>query len=308
MKPEAVMNTVPAHALGYEGVAVPEFPQRIELELVSDCNLECVYCPRHFVNELTGYIDFDLFKRLIDEMAPFPEIILVLHRRGESLLHPQFAEICRYIRGKFKEVQLATNVTPLTEKKALAVIEAVDFISFSIDTPEHFNRTRLPAKYDDVEAKIMRFLDLNRDRVTTQVSMVQTQETRPEDVAWFHERWQNKVNRVRVYQEHSTDGNFGSIKGGRSPRKPCMMPLYEMLIYCDGKTGRCNHDWDGPPMGDVTRNTIREIWMNEAYARLREEHRTLKINDPVCAKCDSWYPAIGVQGTGQTFEKAGGGS
>lgn len=286
----------------YEKMKVPEFPQRIELELVSDCNLECVYCPRHYVNDLTGYIDFALFKRLIDEMSAYPDMMLVLHRRGESLLHPQFIECCEYVKGKFKEIQIATNVTPLTEKKAKAIIESLHFISFSIDTPSRFDENRVPAKYDAVEPKLMRFLELNRGRVRTQVSMVQTEGTRLDDVEFFKEKWKGLVDRVRVYQEHSTDGNFGSIKGGRTPRKPCMMPVYEMLIYCDGKTGRCNHDWDGPPMGDVTKNTIREIWTNDNYSDLREQHRTLKITDSVCSKCDSWYPEPGVQGTGMAVE------
>ena len=79
-----------------------------------------------------------------------------------------------------------------------------------------------------------------------------------------------------------------------------------MLIYCDGKTGRCNHDWDGPPMGDVMVNTIREIWLGDSYADLREQHRSLDIIDPVCAKCDSWYPEVGNQGTGETLKNISG--
>ncbi len=292
----------------YEKAFVPEFPSRIELELVSDCNLECVYCPRHYVEDLTNYIDLDLFKRLIDEAEPYPDTTLVLHRRGESLLHPQFVECCEYVRGKFKEVQIATNVTPLIDKKSEAIIESLDFISFSIDVPSRFDVTRLPAKYEPVEKKILRFLELNKGRIRTQVSMVQTAETPLDELDVFKENWKDKVDRVRIYQEHSNDGNFGSIMGGRFPRKPCMMPVYEMLIFCDGKTGRCNHDWDGPPMGDVTQNTIKEIWTNDNYADLREQHRTLKITDPVCAHCDSWYPEIGVQGTGQTLEQAVSGS
>ena len=64
-----------------------DFPKRIEIELVSDCNLRCTYCPRHYVNDLTGYMDLVLFKRLIDEIAGYPDRVIVLHRRGESLMH-----------------------------------------------------------------------------------------------------------------------------------------------------------------------------------------------------------------------------
>jgi len=280
----------------------PKFPQRLEIELVSDCNLRCVYCPRHYINNLTGYMDFDLFKKIIDEAVLYPDTVFVLHRRGESMLHPKFTEMLNYIAGKFKEVQMATNATMLTSEKYQAIVNGLDFLSFSLDTPERFNKTRLPAKYEKVEAKILDFLDYNKGRVKTQASMVKTSDTTDEMCMEFTEIWKNRVDRVRIYEEHSTDGNFGSLKNPRSERKPCVMPIYEMLIYDNGIVARCNHDWDSDGMGDVTQNTIKEIWMNPKYIDLRKQHLTQKLTDPVCSKCDSWYPEIGNQGTGKVVE------
>lgn len=280
----------------------PSFPKRLEVELVSDCNLKCTYCPRHFVNELTGYMDLELFKKIVDEATPYEDTIFVLHRRGESMLHPQFNEMLNYIAGKFKEVQMATNATKLTEDKFDAIINGLDFLSFSLDTPERFNQTRLPAKYEKVEAKILKFLEYNQGRVKTQASMVKTNETTDEMCENFTNIWKNRVDRVRIYEEHSTDGNFGSLKNPRSERKPCVMPIYEMLIYDNGVAARCNHDWDSDGMGDVSKNTLKEVWMNEKYVDLRQQHLTQMLTDPVCSKCDSWYPEIGNQGTGKVVE------
>ena len=285
---------------------VPEFPQRIEIELASACNLRCTYCPRQYIDDLNGFINIDLFRRLIDEIEAFPQTVLVLHRRGESLLHPYFLEIVNYVKGKFKEIQIATNATVLTDVKAGAIIDCINFVSFSIDTPSKYNETRSPAKYEETEANILRFLEMNENRgkpVRTQVSMVQTAETLQEDVELFKNIWQGKVDRVRIYQEHSSDGNFGSLKERRPERKPCVMPFYEILIYCDGKVGRCNHDWNGEPMGDLNNQTISELWHSPKYTDLRTQHSNLKITDDVCKSCDSWYPEIGNQGTGEVLEK-----
>jgi radical SAM protein with 4Fe4S-binding SPASM domain len=278
------------------------FPRRIEIELSSVCNLKCVYCPRRYLGKLNGFIELTLFKRLIDEIAFFPETILVLHRRGESLLHPDFIEICNYIKGKFKQVQLATNATLLDQDKSLAIIEAINFISFSIDIPEVFNKTRIPAQYDKVVKNIEDFLRLNRGRVKTQVSMVKTPATPDENSELFKKIWLGKIDRVRIYEEHSRDGRFGSLSVERGRRRTCMMPFYEILIYCSGKTGRCNHDWNGTPIGDVKLNTIKEIWNDELYHRLRRQQITLMIEDEVCRNCDSWYAEIGNQGTGEIVE------
>jgi len=280
----------------------PNFPNRLEIELVSDCNLKCTYCPRHFVNELIGYMNIDLFKKIIDEAEHYPDTILVLHRRGESMMHPNFNYMLNYVAGKFKEVQMATNCTLLNSNKFESIINGLDFISFSIDSPDNFKETRIPAKYSSVERKINHFLEYNNGKVKTQVSMVKTQHTLDSACKEFELIWKDKVDRVRIYEEHSTDGDFGSLMNPREIRKPCVMPIYEMLIYDNGITARCNHDWDSDGMGDVTKNTLKEIWMNDKYIGLREQHITQKLTDPVCSGCDSWYPEIGNQDTGNVIE------
>lgn len=277
------------------------FPQRIEIELASACNLRCTYCPRRYIDE-SGFMDFSLFKRIIDEIAEYPETILVLHRRGESLLHPAFVEVCNYVKGKFKEIQLATNATLLDSMRSKAIIEAIDFISFSIDIPEVFNRTRIPAKYEEVESKILQFIRMNRGKVRTQASMVKTVDTPSRNLELFKKIWDGKVDRIRIYEEHSRDGKFGSLARERGERLPCAMPFYETLIYYDGKIGRCNHDWSGPPIGDVNKNAIKDIWNSATYQDLRMQHATLQIKDGVCKNCDSWYPRMGKQDTGETIE------
>jgi radical SAM protein with 4Fe4S-binding SPASM domain len=285
----------------------PIFPKRLELELASSCNLRCVYCPRRHLSPLSGFMEPELFKKIINEAAQYPETVIVLHRRGESLLHPNFIDFLNLIAGKFKEVQIATNATLLTEEKFKAITSAITFISFSLDAPDAYNNTRVPAKYEDVERKIIRFLEFNKTiaggKVRTQASMVKTELTPEVNVAVFKEIWKDRVNRIRVYEEHSKDGVFGAIKTPRSQRRPCVMPSYEMLIYDDGNAGRCNHDWNGNPLGDIKTHTITEIWTNAAYKGLREQHQSLEISDPVCKNCDSWYPEMGTQGTGEVIEK-----
>jgi len=289
-----------------EVMLVPKFPKRIELELVSACNLKCVYCPRRFLKTLNGFMDLNFFRRIIDEIEPYPETIIVLHRRGESLLHRDFIPMMHYLKGKFKTVQLATNATMLDTKRAEAIMESVSFLSFSIDTPKNFNKIRVPAEYRGVESNILRFLHMNGEMgnpVTTQVSMVRTADTTEDDTAEFEETWTGKVDRIRIYEEHSSDGKFGSIKAGRPDRKPCVMPFYEMLVYCDGTIGRCNHDWDGEPIGDMQKSGVAEIWHGSSYGDLRRQHATMKITDPVCAACDSWYAREGCQGTGKVVKR-----
>lgn len=279
------------------------FPKRIEIELASACNLRCVYCPRKHLGGLGGFIKMGLFQKIVDEASEYPETIIVLHRRGESLLHPGFAEICRYIKGKFREIQIATNAVLLDDNKSRALIDSVTFVSFSMDIPEVFDRIRIPAKYSLVEKNISRFLELNRSKVRTQVSMVMTPETPPENPECFKKIWAGKVDRIRIYEEHSRDGRFGSLPFSRGERQACMMPFYEILVYDNGKVGRCNHDWDGDPIGDMNTASIKEIWSSGYYKDLRNQQKSLNITDRVCKNCDSWYPEFGMQKTGDAVER-----
>lgn len=281
---------------------IPVMPHRCEIELSSTCNLKCSYCPRQFLNDISAFMDFDLFRKIIDELIPFHETILVLHRRGESLLHPRFPDCLNYIKQKFKMIQLATNATLLDDQISRLLIDTLSFISFSLDVPAEFERTRSPARYRSVEAKVNRFLKLNAGRVETQVSMVRTSCTAENDVEQFKSIWQEKVDRVRIYEEHSSDGRFGSLKRSRKERVSCVMPFYEMVIFSNGKVGRCNHDWNGFPLGDLNVQTLRQVWNSSPYQVLRREHQSLELSDLVCRNCDSWYPIAGKQMTGEIYE------
>jgi radical SAM protein with 4Fe4S-binding SPASM domain len=284
----------------------PAFPKRIEIELVSACNLRCIYCPRRFVGDLHGFMEADLFYRLLNEAAEHPETIIVLHRRGESLLHPRFGQMLDAVRGRFRTVQLATNATLLDSARAEAILNAVSFLSFSIDTPERYEQVRPPARYADVAANIDRFLEMNAERghpVATQVSMVRTADASPQDIDRFVHLWSGRADRVRIYDAHSMDGRFGSLEKGRGRRMPCVMPFYEMLIYYDGAIGRCNHDWDSEPIGDLRSQGIAEIWHSPIYDDLRQQHRQMTLQDRVCRTCDSWYAEEGRPGTGKVVQR-----
>ena len=283
---------------------VPNFPKRIEIEPTSACNLKCTYCPRHFVKGLNRFMDISIFKKIIKDIESFPETVIVLHRRGESLLHPQFSEMLNLIKGKFQEIQLATNATLLDSKLSQVLINSLTFISFSIDSPNQYEKTRIPAKYKKVESNIHKFIELNNKKgspVKTQVSMVKTNESVDFDLQLFEKQWIGKVDRIRIYEAHSENGTFGSLKKMRKDRKPCFMPFYELVILCDGSIARCNHDWHSEPVGYFS-NGIQNVWHNSFFQSLRKQHESLMITDPVCATCDSWYPEEGHQCTGKVIE------
>lgn len=275
-----------------------QFPERITVEMTPICNLSCVMCPRHELGD-GGYMAPELFKKIVDEMSRHPGTAMVPFFRGESLMHPQFFELLRYAKKRgISPIQLTTNGTILTEKKALEILELnLDFLSFSLDSndKEAYQEVR-GFDLNKVRANIERFLQLKRSGnhllPVVQVSAVETQAAKPymeEFVAY----WKDKVDRVRVYAEHSKDGLYGKLDGeeGDFPeRLPCKKPMTEMVIYWDGQVALCNHDWNRKEfLGDATRQTIGEIWRGEPYREVRARHHEGRCGeDPSCKDCDHW--------------------
>ncbi len=264
-----------------------EFPLSIIVEPTNRCNLSCTYCPRRTMRDKLGFMDYELYTKLIDEINHYHDRELVLFHRGESLLHPQFLDMVCYGKGRVGKILLATNGTLLTPEISQVICDCVDFISFSIDLPERFARVR-GGDYEVVKKNIDYFIYINR-HAETQVSMVVTDDVAPSSVDEFKRIWKGKVDKVRVYDEHSKNKHFGSLKSGSMERKTCIKPFRQMAISWDGNVRRCNHDWDSQPLGDVTNSTIKEMWIGPKYNKLRTEQLSLQnISDP-CKHCASWY-------------------
>lgn len=266
---------------------IPTFPRFITIEPTNVCNRDCFYCPRHFMGAPQGFMDMGLYRKLLDEIAEHPGVSLFLFRRGESLLHNKLPEMLTYARDKVREIILTTNATLMPPRLATVMAETVDFIHFSLAVPSKYAEHR-GGDYALTRRNIEYFLNINK-RARTQVSMVATPDTTRADKECFIQLWKGKVERIRIYEQHSKDGRFGSLETYKViQRQPCCKPFTDMVILWDGRVARCNHDWDGPAMGDAWKAGIADIWHNLTYKDLRDQHLSLDIIDTVCGGCDSW--------------------
>ncbi|MCL5774009.1 MAG: radical SAM protein [Firmicutes bacterium] len=274
------------------------FPERITVELTNRCNLSCPMCPRRFLHSSEGFMEEKIFTGIIDEMSEHPGTALVPFFRGESLLHKNFLKFIEYAKKKsISPVQFTTNATLLTEEISSKLLDLkIEFISLSLDTDieENYRKVRVGASYKKVMENIERFLKMkterNLDRPEIQVSVVDTSYS-GDELESFVKRWIDKVDRVRIYEEHSKGGKFGSIGDDRmGERLPCLKPVTDMVIYWNGDVVLCNHDWDREvPIGNVNKQTISEIWKSSKYESIRKKHlkRNLEGEKP-CFECRQW--------------------
>lgn len=278
------------------------FPKRVTLELTNRCNLNCIFCPRKHMADNLGYMSMELAQKLIDEMAENLPVTLVPFFRGESLLHPQWYDIISYARQKgLAPIQFTSNGTRLDKNAAEKILDLqIDFISFSLDTtdPALYEDTRRGANYQKVIANILQFLELKKEKKVTlpqvQVSSVETGLHKP-GMDDFVQYWRSKVDRVRVYVEHSSSGHPGTIDlpmPDFPKRLPCHKPFEDMVILWDGSVALCNHDWTrekNQSLGNVYGESIVNVWNSKRYMDIRNLHENGVLdNEPLCAHCDHW--------------------
>ena len=290
------MDVPEAYARYVKDPSAFPFPGRVTVELSDRCNLTCPMCPRSF-HKGEGLMEWDLYEKIVEEVSRHPGTAFVPFFRGESTMHPRFLDAMRLAKSKgIAPVQLVTNATLLDSDLSRALISLpIDFISFSLDaaSKKTYERQRAGGDWAEVMSNVAAFINLRERKKgrlpEVQVSAVETELTRSE-MPEFIEYWKTRVDRVRIYEEHSQGGVFGCLPGLEGPRRPCGKPLSDLVIYCDGKVALCNQDWERKePLGDIRTQTIEEVWRSAAYHKVRMAHfEGHPEDDATCRGCGHW--------------------
>jgi radical SAM protein with 4Fe4S-binding SPASM domain len=281
-------------------VVVPYRPYRLWIEPTNRCNLACVMCPNsRFKKEDLGFMDFDLYRRVIDQAAAFVHDVN-LHHRGESTLHPRLADMIRYADERGMKVKLHTNGTTLNENLSRELIQSgLRLISFSFDgvTPGQYESIRIRARYGPTLGKIHRFLELKRELGSrTPRTVVETIEfpDKPagaEDKRVFAEGFKSRgLNRLIIKKPHNWAGNVGLNTTGSSTFSPCTFPWHALVVLWDGRVGSCPHDFFAEIVyGNAAEEPLEKLFNSPRIRELRSS--MLKKNPDAlgspCRSCDS---------------------
>jgi len=117
-------------------------PETISLLLTYRCNLHCQMCGqwgehgslKSLPSAITKrYLELPLIERLIEEVRSFHPTITLFG--GEPLLHPQWEEVVKRIKGAGLRCNMISNGILLKKKAEEAVRLGLDEIIFSLDGP-----------------------------------------------------------------------------------------------------------------------------------------------------------------------------
>ena len=121
-------------------LAVGPLPSRLYIECTAACNISCAQAccaPETGITRTrqAGMLDFDVFRRVVDEAGPSLGRIDFFNY-GETFLHRRAVEMCEYIKGRFPHIYLYTSTNGLAfneDQVRRLVRSGIDEVTFSID-------------------------------------------------------------------------------------------------------------------------------------------------------------------------------
>jgi len=241
-----------------------DFPlfKGIELEMHNRCNNNCSFCPVRVGNDTREYskMSYELFIKIIDELASINyKSSFSLFSNNEPLMDKRFVEFAKIAKEKLPNANhyIYTNGLLLTVDLFKEISKYLDLIV--IDNYDD-NLQMIPQV-----KKIDKFCKENPEYFKKiKISM----------------RLKNQILLSR---------------GGQSPNRkhaitletPCRLPFEQLIIRPDGKISLCCNDALGKmTLGDVSKDTLVNIWNSPSYFEIRRKSLNSRNNIQLCKNCD----------------------
>jgi len=280
---------------------VPGGPIEITLESTSKCNLYCPMCPRQIYTFHNENMDLGLYRKIIQECKTDVEFVWP-YGIGEPLLHPSIFEMIRLTREAGIRTGLSTNATLLDDARAALLLDCgLDYVILAFDgaRKETYEKYRAGAVFEETREKILRFLDMKRKRgagIYVVLQMVILKDN-VADMHAYRRLWDLPgVDEVRFKRDeiqiNGAANSNSALKGRRA--NPCYVlwrgPLY---VRHDGQVFPCCYMYADAPVGDLKKQSLREVWNSPGMISLREAHLHGDLRAyPACANCQGARPSL----------------
>lgn len=286
-------------------------PFLINIEPSDKCNFRCKFCPTSDLKLMRatdgrnyGNMNFDLYKKVIDDIKEFDNNIkmLYLYNQGEPLLNPYFPDMVKYAKDSkcIDKISTTTNASLLNEELSLKIIEAgLDKIEISIEginTEQYFNIANVKINFDKFVNNI-KFLYDNKKELHIYIKIIGNNLSESEK-AEFYNIFGGICDSIFIenaasvwYDFEIKDINITNDKtyfGEKvSYRKVCTKIFFSMVINSNGQVSPCCSDWARKLIiGDANHEKLKDIWNGEKLRNLQKLFLRGEREDlPFCSSC-----------------------
>lgn len=280
-----------------------QYPPIFSIEPTNVCNLACPMCPNsRQTSGSLGYMQWSLFTKVLDEIGPHAKVVM-LYSLGEPLLHPRIVQMVEYCKKVSRaKIIISTNAIFLDESMARALLASgLDEIKLCLDanSSKTYHQMRPGGNFAMVAKNVQCFLELkgNNSKPYCVVQFIRTK-INSHETEEFTQRWEGYDCEPRIVWLNTWANQIPGLArlsddlcpNRFQKRLPCAELWLKMVINWQGKVPICCHDWSRSYVGgDVSKDTVAQIWNGPALQRFRSLHSKSKFEKiGICAPCFEW--------------------
>lgn len=268
--------------------------KEITLEFTNRCSARCEMCPREKLTQKITDMDFDLYKKIIDDASQYDIQSLDTCGFGDPLMDKLLFKRFEYARQKLPKAKIYVSSTcfyldeSIYENAAKYIdILKISFYGMSKKTYEASHKGNL--KYEVSLKNILGFLEYirNCNKKMYSIILLTVADTNKDDVQSFIDFWSPLVDEVMVWKPHNFAGGRSYRKIDHSRQVSCGRPFNGPLyVAADGRVSMCCFDYNSQLIiGDMKKQTIYEILHSEDYLKLKKAHQDRNFQGYICYEC-----------------------
>jgi len=285
-------------------------PPVVMIEPTNICNLQCPLCPsgNGTLKREKGYITFDIFKKIIDDIAP-TALMVVLWNQGEPYLNKDFSRMVKYAsdRKLFTLVSTNGNIDYNAEE---IVNSGLDSMIVSLDgtSQETYNKYRVNGKLDKVLEGVTKIVAAKKKLNKTnpllrwQFLVMKHNEHEIEEIKQLSKELEVdnlELKSVQIYSKedvkkylpenpkyrrYKVSGDNFELKYGIKNR--CRRIWTNAVVNWNGEVAICCFDKDGEfKVGDVKDANLNQLWKNSNIMKVRNQILRDRKQISICRNC-----------------------
>ncbi|NWF39541.1 radical SAM protein [Mariprofundus sp. NF] len=281
-----------------------EEPHIHQIEPTNRCPYTCVMCPRNDnMTRKQGNMEMGLFRKIIDEASTYSEKVrekeIELFHFGESLFHPQLAEMVAYSSSAGLRPTLSINPADLNSGMIDDLLKSAPYkIIISLDsmTDKRYRAIRgehaeIDRAVENTELLLQRHQQLESNTIIS-IRMI-VMNLNEDEVEDFRNFWQERGGVVELRDFFPWSKNelqeLGRVE--KYPAyMPCPFPWQYLVAQWNGDVVACCRDYNGLlKLGNVADSTLKEIWNGPAYTEFRRKMASGRGLTSFCEECLSIY-------------------
>lgn len=290
---------------------VEDFPLSLEFETSNTCNFKCNMCiyaekaqmhPDYREKRPLGYMDFEIYKGIIDEASRYGMPAATYGFWCEPLLHPRIVDMIDYgNRRGLMDMRVGTNGQLLTEKVAKGFVDAgLQRLEVSLDafTKETYEFVREGGDFEKVKRNIHNFLEI-RDKMNARFPLLRVSflklDANVHELDAFIDYWKQYVDYFSLQEPvdvYAPNPQVISVLKFEAPKeKPkfkCAKTTHRLWIRYNGNGQSCGYPpaWGEFTLGTFPKDSLHEMWHHATQKMLRTIHKAGRYYDhPLCHAC-----------------------